>query len=122
VFAAGGNVEMRGKVLKNVKLAGSSVIISGVVGGSTAVYHFGGGESKFSVLSGATLNSGLSYTSPYQVDIKEGAVVKGSVDYSILQITQKKPKLDIAFKAMWLMMLGAKLLATALLAVLLKRM
>jgi hypothetical protein len=122
VFAAGGSIEMRGKVLKNVKLAGSTMIVSGIVGGNTAVYHFGTGENKFSILSSATLNNGLSYTSPNQVDLKEGATIKGSVDYSILQVAQKKPKWDLVFKAFWLMMLGAKLLATVLIAGLLKRM
>jgi len=129
LLAAGGSIDARGSVVKDVKLAGANILISGQVGGNTTIYQGGGKNGGLVVLSQAVLNGGLEYTSEKPADIQQGARIIGPNVYKKSALTQTaqaaKSNLRTAGKVfaviLWGIMFFAKLIALLIFVLVLKK-
>ena len=69
--------QINGQVGRNAKLIGSEIIISGKIAGDVLIKDV----QKLSITKDAVINGKLTYSSPNQAQIENGAVISGAVDY-----------------------------------------
>ncbi len=111
---------------KNVYIIARKAIVDGVVSGSTLI---SGGEiflngtfkgpveinaNEVSISSGAVLEQGLSYTSPFPASVEEGAVINGEVVFKESSMTPKSERYIPTFWGVWFLVKVVILLVGAL--------
>jgi len=110
VLWGGGTLRIDAPVAGNLELAGGDVFINAPVKGNV---HFKGGTLTLG--SGASIGGDLTYSSPKEAKIQEGAVIKGKTSYEPRSDVRKTAKtgilvlLSIAFLLKFLMTLAGAL-------------
>lgn len=75
-WLGGGRIDVSGVIDKELRAGGGQIIISGTVNGDVMLV----GES-ISVLDGAVINGNLTYKSPQEAKIANGAQIRGKVSF-----------------------------------------
>ncbi len=110
VLWGGGTLRIDAPVKGNLELAGGNVFINAPVKGNV---HFRG--EKLTLGSAAVISGDLTYSSPKEAQLEEGAVVKGKTSFEPLPDARKTAKtgffvlLSVAFFLKFLMTLACAL-------------
>ncbi len=111
VIAGGQSVRIESSVVGSVRVAGEDVYINGPIVGSVEVH-----SEKLTLGPNAVLSSSLTYSSPREVILEEGALVKGEIKYEPRAESSGKTKVLGTLLLIWLI---SKTLALLLLALIL---
>jgi cytoskeletal protein CcmA (bactofilin family) len=76
VWLSGGHIDVAGAIGKELRAAGGRIMLSGRVDGNVEL-----AGNRISILDGTTIAGNLSYRSPREADIANGAQIQGSIDY-----------------------------------------
>lgn len=75
-WLSGGRIDVAGSIGKELKAAGGRIVISGRVNGDVDL-----AGRHISILDGASIDGNLTYRSPQEAEITNGARIRGSIDY-----------------------------------------
>jgi cytoskeletal protein CcmA (bactofilin family) len=75
-WLSGGRIKVAGFIARELKAAGGEILVSGRVDGNVDIKG-----RKIRILDGAVIDGDLSYASPHEAEIAEGAEIRGSIHY-----------------------------------------
>ena len=75
-WLSGGRIDVAGSIGKELKAAGGRIVISGRVDGDVDL-----AGRHISILDGATIDGNLTYRSPLEAEIANGARIRGSIEH-----------------------------------------
>lgn len=81
LLMAANSGEIKGLISGDARIVGSDIIISGTITGDVVLRDV----KNLTVTKDAVINGKLTYYSPNQAVIEDGAITKGSVDYHYIQ-------------------------------------
>jgi hypothetical protein len=103
LFLASGKVNMAGEVKNDLKTAGGEIMINGAVRGNVIAK-----TGKLTIGKNAVIYGDLSYESPEEARIEEGAVIKGATVFKLKEQIPSKERALWLVLAWWIL----KVLAT----------
>lgn len=115
---AGGTVRLIGDVGHNLRIRGGDVFIDGIIGGDVNIV-----ADKITIGSSARINGNLTYKSHTMATIQDGAVIKGSTDFTEVKMSGKgnAGALVALFTVVALLKLMMLIVGSLFIAVFLKR-
>lgn len=102
---AGAFADIHGQVKRDLEGAGNKLVVGGTIARNVMLFSDSGkhdkqSDSSITILKSAVINGDLTYTSGFEADIEEGAMVKGETTHHERMMGANKG--DGSFIAVWL--------------------